>query len=89
MLSLFEAILRSPIQGIIEAIELKEDIRNTLLNRIESGNEVGIIFSLVSAYEAGLWNIVDECAAQLDISLHALSATYAKAVHWAETLDKQ
>ena len=88
MLSLFEAILRKPLQEIIENIDLNDDIRNTLLNRIESENAVGTIFSLVTAYEAGLWNIVDDCVKRLGISIHSVSGAYAESVQWAETLDK-
>ena len=86
MLSLFEAILRRPTQEIIEHIDLNEDIRNALLNQAQTGDTVGTIYSLVTAYETGAWEKVDQCAKRLGVSRLALSTAYADAVSWAEDL---
>jgi c-di-GMP-related signal transduction protein len=88
MLSLFEAILRRPTQEIIEHIDLNEDIRNALLNQSQTGDTVGTIYTLVTAYEAGSWEAVDQCAKRLRISRQALSTAYTDAVSWAEDLGK-
>ena len=88
MLSLFEAILRRPTQEIIEHIELNEDIRNALLNQSQTGDAVGTIYSLVTAYESAAWETVDQCAQRLGVSRLALSTAYADAVSWAEDLGK-
>jgi c-di-GMP-related signal transduction protein len=88
MLSLFEAILRRPTQEIIQHIELNADIRNALLNQAHTGDTVGTIYSLVTAYEAASWDTVDQCAQRLGISKLALSAIYRDAVSWAEDLAK-
>jgi c-di-GMP-related signal transduction protein len=87
MLSLFEAILRRPTQEIIEHIDLNPDIRNALLHQDQAGGDiVGIIYSLVTAYEAGSWEVVDGCAARLRISRAVLGAAYNDSVRWAEDL---
>ncbi len=88
MLSLFEAILRRPTQEIIQHIELNADIRHALLNQGHTGDTVGTIYSLVTAYEAASWDTVDQCAQRLGISKLALSAIYRDAVSWAEDLAK-
>jgi len=87
MLSLFEAILRRPTQEIIEHIDLNEDIRNALLKPAQASDTVGTIYSLVTAFEAGCWKTVDECAQRLGITRHALSTAYTDSVRWAEDLD--
>jgi EAL and modified HD-GYP domain-containing signal transduction protein len=86
MLSLFEAILRRPTQEIIEHIDLNEDIRNALLKRGQTGDTVGNIYSLVTAFEAGSWDTVDECAKRLNVSRITLSSAYTDSVRWAEEL---
>ena len=86
MLSLFEAILRRPTEEIIEHLDLREDIRNALLNRGQTRDTVGTIYSLVTAYEAGSWDTVDDCAKRLGVSRHALSAAYAESVSWADEM---
>jgi EAL and modified HD-GYP domain-containing signal transduction protein len=86
MLSLFEAILRRPTQEIIEHIDLNEDIRNALLNQSHDGDTVSTIYSLVTAYEAGAWDTVDQCAKRLGVSRPALATAYTDAVSWAEDL---
>jgi len=86
MLSLFEAILRRPTQEIIEHIDLNQDIRNALLNQAQAGDTIGTIYSLVTGYEAGAWDTVDQCAKGLGVSRPALSTAYTDAVSWAEDL---
>jgi c-di-GMP-related signal transduction protein len=86
MLSLFEAILRRPTQEIIEHIDLNEDIRNALLKPVQATDSVGTIYSLVTAFESGAWETVDECAKRLGISRAALSTAYKDSVRWAEDL---
>jgi c-di-GMP-related signal transduction protein len=88
MLSLFEAILRRPTLEIIEHIDLNADIRNALLSQSQAGDTVGVIYSLVTAYEAGSWDTVDACAQRLGVSKQALASAYTEAVRWSEDIGK-
>jgi c-di-GMP-related signal transduction protein len=86
MLSLFEAILRRPIHEIIEQIDLNPDIREALLNHGQTADTVGSIYSLVTAYEIGSWETVDDYAQRLALSRQALSTAYRDSVRWAEDI---
>jgi len=86
MLSLFEAILRRPIHEIIEQIDLNQDIRDALLNPGQTVDTVGSIYSLVTAYEIGSWETVDDYAQRLALSRQALSIAYTDSVRWAEDI---
>jgi EAL and modified HD-GYP domain-containing signal transduction protein len=86
MLSLFEAILRQPMEEIIEQIDLNDDIRQALLKPGGTVDKVGSIYSLVTAYEAGSWEIVDDCALRLGLSRQGLVTGYTDAVRWAEDM---
>jgi c-di-GMP-related signal transduction protein len=86
MLSLFEAILRRPIEEIIEQIDLNPDIRDALLSHGQTADTVGTIYSLVTAYEIGSWATVDDYAQRLALSRQALSTAYTDSVRWAEDI---
>jgi len=86
MLSLFEAILRRPIEEIIEQIDLNPDIRDALLSPGQTADTVGTIYSLVTAYEIGSWATVDDYAQRLALSRQALSIAYTDSVRWAEDI---
>ena len=86
MLSLFEAILRRPIEEIIEQIDLNEDVRSALLKPGQTADSIGTIYSLVTAYEAGSWERVEEHALRLRISRARLSAAYTGSLRWAEDM---
>ena len=86
MLSLFEAILRQPMQEIIEHIDLNEDIRNALLKKGQTPGAVGAIYSLVTAYEAGAWDTAGILAKRLGVSRQALCSAYTESVRWAEDI---
>jgi EAL and modified HD-GYP domain-containing signal transduction protein len=86
MLSFFEAILRRPINEIIEQIDLNPDIRDALLNHGQTADTVGTIYSLVTAYETGSWDMVDHYAQRLALSRQALLTAYTESVRWAEDL---
>ncbi|HEX4594429.1 MAG TPA: HDOD domain-containing protein [Bryobacteraceae bacterium] len=88
MLSLFEAILRRPMEEIIEQIELNDDVRGALLKPGQAADKIGTIYALVTAYETGSWEIVDECAARLGLSRQGLSTGYQDSVLWAEDMGK-
>lgn len=86
MLSLFDAILRRPMEEIIEQVELNEDVRCALLNPGSTAGKIADLYSLVTAYEAGSWEFVDECALRLGLSRIALATAYTDSVRWAEDL---
>ena len=86
MLSLFDAILRRPMQEVIEQIELKEDIRSALLKSGQTGDVIGAMYSIITAYEAGSWEAVDDFALRLGLSRQALAAAYNDSVRWAEDM---
>ena len=86
MLSLFDAILRRPMQEVIEHIDLKEDIRSALLKPGQTGDAIATMYSIITSYEAGSWEAVDDFARQLGLSRKALFTAYTDSVRWAEDM---
>jgi c-di-GMP-related signal transduction protein len=56
------------------------------LNHGQTADTVGSIYSLVTAYEIGSWETVDDYAQRLALSRQALSTAYRDSVRWAEDI---
>jgi len=86
MLSLFEAILRRPMEQVIQDVDLSEDIRRALLGKAESGDNVAVIYALALAYEGGKWDAVEACSNTLGIPSSTVAKVYSEYVAWADQM---
>jgi EAL and modified HD-GYP domain-containing signal transduction protein len=81
LFSLLDAILRIPMPGLLERIELAPEVRRALL--VRSGPFAPTL-ALVEAYERGAWDICSGEAASLGISAASVVELYLSALAWAQ-----
>lgn len=83
VLSMMDSILEIPMSAVIEGLPLNEQARRLLL---EHDGELAGLFQLVSAVEAGAWNLVVESCGTLGVPEDFASQCYSEAMNWAQTL---
>ena len=83
--SLIDAILDMPMENLLYALPISNEIRETLL-----GNESRYqpIYNLVCAYERSNWEQVSSLAEALYVSEENVAKAYVEAVAWAQELTK-
>ena len=80
LFSHLDALLRAPMQEVLEHVHLADPVRHAL---IERAGPYGSALLLVEAYERANWESVDGLAVELGISVEALPALRAQALVWA------
>ena len=81
MISLLDHALETPMNVLVDSMELAPDIRAALLHREDF---YGAVLALVEAYENGWWDEVDALAPAVGIDLPVLANAYVEAVAWAQ-----
>jgi EAL and modified HD-GYP domain-containing signal transduction protein len=80
LLSLLDVLLEVPMEKILSRIELGDDVRGALLERI---GPLGVPLKLVEAYERADWDIARGMAAESGVSDDIVPNLYIDALHWA------
>ena len=83
VLSMMDAILEIPMSAVIEGLPLDERTRQLLL---EHDGELAAIYKLVSAVEAGAWNLVVDSCGELGVREDFAAGCYSEAMAWAQSL---
>lgn len=82
ILSLLHAMLRVPVDGLIDSLPLREAIRNALLGQ---NNPESFTLNWLESYEQGEWESCDRLAAEAGQPTQLLTKLHAEALIWAET----
>lgn len=80
LFSLLDALLRMPMEGVLERMSIAQDVKDALLSR--SGPYASTL-ALVEAQERGDWAAVQDASAALGLSGAQVSASYTEALGWA------
>jgi len=80
MLSVLDLLLETPMDTIVEAMDLAPDVRAALLRR---GECYGTMLDLAEAYEQGTWERVESITRTLGIETETLLLYYLDALAWA------
>ena len=80
MLSLLDRLLETPMEVLVESMELAPDVRAALLGREDF---YGAVLALVEAYERGAWDDVDTLSASVGVGTVELAPMYLDALAWA------
>ncbi len=78
LFSLLDAILDKPIEEVIEALPLADDVHDVLMGNNDS--PLGIILNTVKLYEAGEWQQSEELAEKIKITKDQLASDYQQAI---------
>jgi c-di-GMP-related signal transduction protein len=85
MFSLLDAMTGCPIEDALRQIRLPADIQATLLGK-QPACPMTAIYSLVRAYEQGVWELVLEAARRLRVGADEVRDIYLRAVSWCEEI---
>jgi len=83
VLSMMDAILEVPMSVVIEGLPLDEQARRLLL---EHDGELAPIYELVTAVEAGTWNLVVRWCREMGIPEEFAAGCYGEAMAWSQSL---
>ena len=83
LFSLIDAILDKPMENLLHALPISDEIRQTLLG---NPSRYRPIYDLVCAYERSNWEQVSELAAVLFVTEESIAEAYIEAVAWAQEL---
>lgn len=80
LFSHLDALLRAPMEEVLEHVHLAEPVRHAL---IERAGPYGSALLLAEAYERANWADVDELARSLGVDVEALPELRVQALEWA------
>ena len=84
VLSRLDALLGRPLEGLLQELNLKQDIRATVLDEDPGERRLAAIWRFVRLYEVADWDELWSLAAELNLSPEAAPDIYAAAVGWAD-----
>ena len=82
MLSLIDAILRTPKPSVVNALPLRAQAKAALLGEI---CDCALPLTLIQKYERGDWHVCDDVVHSSPVSEETLTSLYLKSVRWAES----
>jgi len=83
VLSMMDAILEVPMSVVIDGLPLDERARRLLL---EHDGELAPLFELVTAVEAGMWQMVVRWCGEVGVPEDFAAGCYGEAMQWAQSL---
>ncbi|MFA5576559.1 MAG: EAL domain-containing protein [Tissierellaceae bacterium] len=83
LFSLLDAILKRPLEGILEEIKATEKVKEVLLR---GNNELDTLYHLAIHYEKGQWDEMITLAKKLDIDSNTIVSSYVDALIWYNML---
>jgi c-di-GMP-related signal transduction protein len=85
MFSLLDAILQRPLAGILDDLNISENIRDALLGATPEGDPLSLLLTIVKSYESGDWQRVESVAQTVGLSADILSACYLDSLAWVDS----
>ncbi|MGD1070294.1 MAG: EAL domain-containing protein [Bryobacteraceae bacterium] len=86
MFSLLDAILQRPLRGILDDLNISDNIRNALLGTAGEADTLTLVLSIVKSYEVGDWQAVEAAAQIIGLPQDALSQCYLESLSWVDTV---
>jgi len=84
LFSTLDALFDKPIEQILEALPLSQDIKHALTHKESSiGNPLSYLLQIVIAYERANWARLT----QLDVNILEIKDAYFESVDWCETME--
>lgn len=80
LFSLMDALLRAPMEEVLQRVDLADQVRSALLRREGAYADV---LTVVEAYECGSWEVVADLAPRVGVASVEVSDVYLDAVNWA------
>jgi EAL and modified HD-GYP domain-containing signal transduction protein len=80
LFSLMDALLRMPMEQLLERVNLAEEVKTALLRR---EGPYAVWLQMAEAYEAGRWEEMSTLAASVAISPFDLPDIYLESLNWA------
>jgi c-di-GMP-related signal transduction protein len=85
LFSLLGAILRRPLEQILNELNLEQDVSDALLGRSPSDHPLTRLFAFVTAFESGNWTSL-ATAENARIDLRCLAQGHIQSLLWAEEI---
>jgi EAL and modified HD-GYP domain-containing signal transduction protein len=85
LLSTIDALIDRPMESVLAAMRMNDDVKNTLLGKPSPLSDV---YKLVVAYERGRWDEVGTLSQQLKLCGESLTKAYRSALTWADEVSK-
>ena len=83
--SLLDAILERPLDGILDDLDIDENIQDALLGAVGGEeNPLTILLRTVKSYETGDWSEVEAAARIFGLSADALNTCYLESLSWVD-----
>ena len=79
LLSLLDVILKRPLPGILEELKTSNTIKEAL---VDKKGEMGYIYRMILAYEAGKWDEFFVLVDNMGISRNIVGKAYMDALMW-------
>lgn len=86
LLSLLDAILKRPLDEILDELKVIDKVREGLL---KGRGEFGDLFKMILSYEDGQWDDFIEKAQDLRMNLEEVSESYMEAIIWYNKLQTE
>ena len=84
MFSLLDALLDRPLDEALRSVDLGEEITGALLGVAPDGDFLTCLYRLISSYELGDWEQVDQLSRLRQLPSPAIREAYLEATVWAE-----
>jgi len=86
MFSLLDAILQRPLPGILNDLNISDNIRHALLGTADEADTLSLVLRIVKSWEVGEWQTVEAAAQTIGLSPDALSKCYLESLSWVDTV---
>jgi EAL and modified HD-GYP domain-containing signal transduction protein len=86
MFSLLDAILKRPLRGILNDLNISDNIRNALLGTAGEADILSLVLRIVKSWEVGEWQAVEAVAQTIGLSPDALRRCYLESLSWVDTV---
>ncbi|MGA2713458.1 MAG: HDOD domain-containing protein [Bryobacteraceae bacterium] len=86
MLSLLDALLERPLQGIHDDLNIGRNIQSALLETAGEVDPLSLILRIVKSYEVGDWDDVEAAARVIGLSAGDLTACYLESLTWVDAV---
>ena len=84
MFSLLDALIDCPLEEELESIDLDARIREALLGTAEEQSVLAGIYRLVTRYESGEWDGMEQRARDCGVPVASIALAYLESAQWAE-----
>jgi EAL and modified HD-GYP domain-containing signal transduction protein len=86
MLSLLDALLERPLQGIHDDLNIGRNIQSALLETAGEVDPLSLLLRIVKSYEVGDWDEVEAAARVIGVSADDLSTCYLESLTWVDAV---